>query len=158
MALCINNYYTLGGNAMFKAECTNIFSYVPGCRNCAYGVQGDTFAACNEYYCKNEECHEHANKPQFIEELNCDHFCPVDVAANPSDALAEALKNRARLQTYSVVFHIETSDSDFNVEFLVSATAPGEAVKFAQYYFNASSAHYNPEAKGFTTLSLPNQR
>lgn len=138
MALFINNYYTLGGNAMFKAECTNIFSYVPGCRNCAYGVPGDTFAACNEYYCKNEECHEHANKPQFIEELNCDHFCPVDVAANPSDALAEALKNRARLQTYSVVFHIE---------FLVSATAPGEAVKFAQYYFNASSAHYNPEAK-----------
>lgn len=38
------------------------------------------------------------------------YFKPVEVAANPSDALAEALKNRARLQTYSVVFCIETSD------------------------------------------------
>lgn len=132
---------------MYKAECTNNFSYVSGCRNCVYGVPGDTYAACDEYYCKNKECHEHVNKPQFVEETNCEYFESVEVAANPSDALAEALKSRTVLQTYSVILHVETGDSDFNVEFLVSATAPGEAVKFAQYYFNASSAHYNPEAK-----------
>lgn len=132
---------------MYKAECTNIFSYVSGCRNCVYGVPGDTYAACDEYYCKNTECHEHVNKPQFVEETNCEYFESVEVATNPSDALAEALKNRATLQTYSVIFHIEADNSSFSREFLVSATAPGEAVKFAQDYFNASSTHYNPEAK-----------
>lgn len=132
---------------MYKAECTNNFSYVSGCRNCAYGVPGDTYAACDEYYCKNKECHEHVNKPQFVEETNCEYFESVEVATNPSDALAEALKNRATLQTYSVIFRIEADNSSFSREFLVSATAPGEAVKFAQDYFNASSARYNPEAK-----------